>query len=97
MTDQKTPSFFASVQTRAAAAGKSVREMPTRRKLLLGGSTVVAVGAVTALSMGRQGGGNGMELAVRRTPKDRIEDLGDGFYMVDGWVLTEGDLARIER
>lgn len=97
MTDQKSPSFMSSVKERADAAGQAISDMPSRRKLLLGGSTVVAVGAVAALSMGKKSGGTGYELAAERTPKDKIQDLGEGFVMVDGWVLTQEDLAKIDR
>ncbi|MEM1379307.1 MAG: hypothetical protein AAGH41_01650 [Pseudomonadota bacterium] len=78
-----------------AAIVDRVKAMPTRRKLVLGGGTAaVAVASVLAATSSGQ---TAFAMAASRTTKKGAEDLGGGFYLVDGWVLTEADLKAMGR
>lgn len=82
---------MASISERAAGAARQVRAMPTRRKVLLGGASVAALGGLGVLSL--FAGEKDAELAGLR--RSQAVALGDGFYRVNGWVLTEADLADL--
>lgn len=63
--------------------------MSTRRKVLIGGAVVLTAavaGGAFALAGGMRhpvyGGGS----------RGEAENLGGGFYMLNGWILTEADL-----
>lgn len=75
--------------SRAAPARR--RAMPTRRKLLLGGASVAVLGGagLAALFSGSE------DAALAGVRRADAEPMGDGFYRVDGWVLTEADLAAL--
>lgn len=63
-----------------------------RRALIAAGGVVVAVGAAAALARGpRRADGlpSGVDLA-------RARPLGDGFFVVDGWVLTAADINSLQ-
>ncbi|GGY41873.1 hypothetical protein [Parvularcula lutaonensis] len=89
MADQSLLKTFGD-QTKAVAA--SVSDMPTRRKVLLGGTAIITIGAI-GLSAA-SGESSPFIRAAKDTPRADIRDLGDGFFLVDGWVLTADDLER---
>ena len=76
---------------RAVGAARHVQAMPTRRKVLLGGASVAALGSLGVLSL-FVGEKEGEMAGLRRS---EAVALGDGFYRVNGWVLTEADLADL--
>lgn len=63
-----------------------------RRTLLaIGGGGLVLVGAA-ALLAGRPRRADGLPAAANLAA---VHDIGDGFFLVDGWVLTADDLDTL--
>lgn len=61
--------------------------MTSRRGLLVGAGVIGAAGAVALAPRGDR-----LTASVGSIDRDNIVDLGDGFYLADGWVLTAEDL-----
>jgi hypothetical protein len=68
------------------------KELPTRRKALIAGGAIVAGGAAAVVAA-RPGGKDTAFLKGLNLKGARA--LGDGFYEVDGWVLTAADIKRL--
>jgi len=67
-------------------------ELLTRRNALIAGGVIVAAGAAAAVSTRRHED----EAAFLKGVDIRgARALGDGFYEVDGWVLTADDVRRL--
>lgn len=68
-----------------------LRDMPTRRKVLLCGVSALAVGGVgiAALLSGDE------QAALAGVRRSDAVPIGDGFYRADNWILTEADLAAL--
>lgn len=68
------------------------KELLTRRHALIAGGAIVAGGAAAVVAAGSGGKDTaflkGLDLKGARA-------LGDGFYEVDGWVLTADDIKRL--
>jgi len=63
-----------------------------RRALLLAGGGLALAGTAAVLSR-RPARGDGLPAAV---DLGAARDLGDGFFLVDGWVLTAEDLDLLK-
>lgn len=70
-----------------------MRELLTRRRALLaGGAAALAIAAGAGLFWGHSEGGR---LPIGRLDTRKVTDIGDDFYLVDGWVLPASDLAEL--
>lgn len=76
-----------------ATLKKMLGSVPSRRNLLLGASaaSVAALAAAASLSGKRKG----VTTPVGEIDPEKLVDLGDGFYIVDGWVLSGADLESL--
>lgn len=72
---------------------KRLASLPTSRRALFvaGGAAIAAVGAGSLLLRPKAGPGRHLGDIDTRN----ISALGEGFYLVDGWVLTGEDLASM--
>lgn len=72
---------------------KLSKDMVTSRRALLiaGAGAAAAAGAIT-LSLGRK---DGVSAPLGHIDANKIAVLGDGFYVVDGWVMTSDDLKAL--
>jgi len=68
------------------------KELLTRRNALIAGGAIVAGGAAALVAAG-PGGKDAAFLKGLNLKGARA--LGDGFYEVDGWVLTADDIKRL--
>lgn len=75
-----------------APPASALKRLPRRRALIVGAVALAAAGAAAALARGpRRADGlpAGVDVAGARA-------LGDGFFLVDGWVLTAEDLKALQ-
>lgn len=77
--------------TRAKTAARNLFADKTSRRAILAGAGVATIGAAAAILLTPKGelsvGGNLIDI-------DELKPLGDGFYLADGWVLSEADLHK---
>lgn len=68
--------------------------LASRRALLLGAgaASLAAAGAATVL-MRR---GSRVTASVWPIDPSKVAEIGDGFFLVDGWVLTEDDVKKLQ-
>lgn len=85
-------SLLKTVGDQTKAVASSVGDMPTRRKILLGGTAIVAVGAIGVAAA--SGDSSPFVRAAKTAGGGNVRDLGNGFFLVDGWVLSAADLEQ---
>lgn len=66
---------------------EKLKSLVTRRNLVIAGG---ACAGAAVLLQPRNGGGH--MTPVGAVDVDSLIDIGDGFYLADGWVLTAADL-----
>ena len=91
MSDDKPTSALSGLKVRVRKGGDAIAAMPTRRKLLIGGGTAAAGIAIVAATSNAD---PNYKIAARKAEPDDITPVGDGFVLVDGWVLPEDELPK---
>lgn len=76
----------------ADTALQTIKRLSRRRALLVSGGAIAAAGAAAAIFRAPRRA-DGLPAGVDPA---RARALGDGFFVVDGWVLTAEDLAAIK-
>ncbi|MEO0399911.1 MAG: hypothetical protein AAF224_10885 [Pseudomonadota bacterium] len=84
-----TSVFDKSRSALARAGGKITNAPPTRRAMLLGAAATGAAGIAVLTSSDQ----TSVSTVAGRLDPRQAQDLGDGFYLVDGWVMTAADLG----
>lgn len=82
-------------ETEGSALWVTVKDTVSRRKFLSGGVAAAGVGAVGAAYL-FNAETDPVQLVLRNAEADAVEDIGDGFVLVNGWILS-ADEVRTER
>ncbi len=76
----------------AVSIPSPVKPLSRRRALVVGAGALAAVGAAAALARSPRRA-DGLPAAIDLAS---ARPLGDGFFLVDGWVLTAEDLKMLK-
>jgi len=78
-------------ETTASPKARAFKSFLRRRALILGGGALAFAAGAGVLVRGAHNGQLLPALAGASPPRA----IGEGFFVVDGWVLTEEDLKRL--
>ncbi|MEM9840080.1 MAG: hypothetical protein AAF830_13120 [Pseudomonadota bacterium] len=71
----------------------TVKETVSRRKFLSGGVAAAGVTAVGAAYM-FSADDDPVKIVLRRADADDVQDVGDGYVLVNGWILPADDVRQ---